>query len=366
MAYNNTYGIKAYNESRYEEVIDALYRADGCLHQIENCRNLSLIYDPTNQGFNESVNAICQKAETFCTAEIRDPYFDSDVNYYDISAPGAASFPAPWYAGWLNQPHVQQDLGIPLNWTQSNSAISRAFRSIGDYPRPGWKEDLAYLLEEGVKVALVYGDRDYACNWYGGEALSLAIPYDNATAFAAAGYAPVVVNDTYVGGQVRQHGNLSFTRVYQAGHEVPAYQPETAFRIFQRALFNLDIATGNISTTDNPDYSSEGAVNVYNITNEPITLPGSQCYVLDREQCTEEQWETVMNGTALIKNWIVVDANTSYLFPELVGNETSPGNSTTSPTPSGSAAPPESTGAAGKLAGSAMLSAIVAALALAF
>jgi carboxypeptidase C (cathepsin A) len=325
MAYNNTYGIKAYNESRYEEVIDALYRTDGCLHQIENCRNLSLIYDPTNQGFNESVNAICQKAETFCTAEIRDPYFDSDVNYYDISAPGAASFPAPWYAGWLNQPHVQQDLGIPLNWTQSNSAVSRAFRSIGDYPRPGWKEDLAYLLEEGVKVALVYGDRDYACNWYGGEALSLAIPYDNATAFAAAGYAPVVVNDTYVGGQVRQHGNLSFTRVYQAG-----------------------------------------PVNVYNITNEPITLPGSQCYVLDREQCTEEQWETVMNGTALIKNWIVVDANTSYLFPELVGNETSPGNSTTSPTPSGSAAPPESTGAAGKLAGSAMLSAIVAALALAF
>ncbi|KAJ4405459.1 hypothetical protein N0V91_005199 [Didymella pomorum] len=358
MAYNNTYGIKAYNKSRYEEVIDALYRTDGCLHQIENCRNLSLTYDPTNQGFNESVDLVCQKAESFCTAEIRDPYFDSDVNYYDISAPGAASFPAPWYAGWLNQPHVQQGLGIPLNWTQSNSAVSRAFRSIGDYPRPGWKEDLAYLLEEGVKVALVYGDRDYACNWYGGEALSLAIPYDNATDFAAAGYAPLVVNDTYVGGQVRQHGNLSFTRVYEAGHEVPAYQPETAFRIFQRALFNFDIATGNISTTETSDYSSEGLANVYNITNEPVTLPGSQCYVLDREQCTEEQWETVMNGTALIKNWIVVDANTSYLFPELVGNGTV-GNGTATPTPSGSGAPPESTGAAGRNIASGVLMSVV-------
>lgn len=161
MAYNNTYGIKAYNESRYEEVLDHLYGEGGCLTQIETCRNLSLAYDPTNQGFNDTVNSVCEEAETFCTENIRDPYFDTDLNYYDISAPGAASFPHPWYEGWLNQPHVQQGLGVPLNWTQSNTAVALAFRGIGDYPRPGWKEDLAYLLEEGIKVTLVYGDRDY-------------------------------------------------------------------------------------------------------------------------------------------------------------------------------------------------------------
>jgi carboxypeptidase C (cathepsin A) len=219
MAYNNTYGIKAYNESRYEEAMEALYADDGCIAQIEQCRNLSLLYDPTNQGFNSSVNDVCKAAETFCTESIRDPYFDSDVNYYDISSPAAASFPPPWYGGFLNQPHVQQSLGVPLNWTQSNSAVSQAFRAIGDYPRPGWKEDLAYLLEEGIKVTLVYGDRDYACNWYGGELLSLAINYTDSEKFKDAGYSPVYVNDSYTGGQVRQYGNLSFTRVYEAGHE---------------------------------------------------------------------------------------------------------------------------------------------------
>jgi carboxypeptidase C (cathepsin A) len=345
MMYNNTYGIKAVNESRYERAVNDLYREGGCLDQIEECRNLSLVFDPTNQGFNSSVNKVCEAAETFCSENIRDPYFDTDLNYYDISVPGAASFPPPWYEGWLNQPHVQQGLGIPLNWTQSNSAVSRAFRSIGDYPRPGWKEDIAYLLEEGIKVTLVYGDRDYACNWYGGELLSLAIPYANATSFAAAGYADLVVNDTYVGGQVRQYGNLSFTRVYEAGHEVPAFQPETAFKIFQRALFNYDIATGNISTTDNPDYSTKGPKDVYNITNEPVVDPGSQCYVLDQGQCTSEQWETVMNGTALIKNWIVVDANTSSLFPDLVGNATGPENGT----PTASGTPTQFTAAASSL-----------------
>ncbi|KAF1938259.1 alpha/beta-hydrolase [Clathrospora elynae] len=327
MQYNNTYGIQAVNESRYEGVIDALYRDGGCLDQIQECRSLSLAYDSTNQGYNETVNKVCLNAETFCSSEIRDPYFDTDLNYYDISAPGAASFPAPWYEGWLNQPHVQQGLGVPLNWTQSNSAVERSFLNIGDYPRPGWKEDLAYLLEEGIKVTLIYGDRDYACNWYGGELLSLAIPYENASSFAQAGYAPVHTNETYIGGQTRQYGNLSFTRVYESGHEVPAYQPETAYRIFTRALFNFDISTGKESITENPSYASEGPSNVYNITNEPIVDPGSQCYVLDPGQCTAEQWATVMNGTALVRNWIVVDANTSHLFPDLVSNGTS-GNGT--------------------------------------
>jgi hypothetical protein len=103
----------------------------------------------------------------------------------------------------------------------------------------------------------------------------------------------------------------------------------SAFRIFQRALFNFDIATGNISTTDNQYYATEGPKEVFNITNEPVTDPGSQCYVLDRDQCTEEQWETVMNGTALVRNWIVVDANTSSLFPDLVGNGSESGNDST-------------------------------------
>jgi hypothetical protein len=349
MAFNNTYDIKAYNESRYEDVIAALYAEDGCLAQINECRELSLAYDPTNQGFNRSVNSVCQRAETYCTENIRDPYFDSDVNYYDISSPGAASYPPPWYNGFLNQPHVQQGLGVPLNWTQSNAAVSQAFRSIGDYPRPGWKEDLAYLLEEGIKVTLVYGDRDYACNWYGGELLSLAINYTGSENFRNSGYSPVFVNESYTGGQVRQHGNLSFTRVYEAGHEVPAYQPETAYKIFMRALFNYDIATGNVSTTSYPDYSTGGPSNVYNITNERIVDPGSQCYVLDRDQCTAEQWQSVEDGTALVRNWIVVDANTTSLFPDLangtsngtVPNGTSP-SGTGTPTPSSAPSPTES------------------------
>lgn len=99
---------------------------------------------------------------------------------------------------------------------------------------------LGDLLDQGVKVALVYGDSDYQCNckshlqvlpWqgapanmgmakgYGGEQVSLVIESQFTQGFQDAGYAEIQTNATYVGGLVRQHGNLSFSRVFDAGHD---------------------------------------------------------------------------------------------------------------------------------------------------
>ncbi|KAI6845222.1 Carboxypeptidase S1 [Hortaea werneckii] len=328
MAYNNTYGIESVNETIHEQMLDALYREGGCLDQIEDCRAISVIYDPENIGINETVNEVCQEAENFCSTEVRGPYLQySGRNYYDIATLDPDPFPAPFYQGYLNQPHVQAALGVPLNWTQSNGAVSSAFRSIGDYVRPGWIEDLAYLLENGIKVTLAYGDRDYACNWYGGELLSLAINYTHTADFHAAGYADIQTNASYVGGQVRQYGNLSFSRVYQAGHEIPSYQPETAYRIFMRALFNRDIATGEESTASGGEgggegetYSTTGPSDTLAITNEPPAQPVQFCYTLDAGlTCTEEELERLSEGSAIVDHFILVDCNSTQLFPEVVG-----------------------------------------------
>ncbi|KAL9619884.1 MAG: hypothetical protein Q9160_005531 [Pyrenula sp. 1 TL-2023] len=311
IAYNNTYGIQTVNESVYQSMIDGYERPGGCRDQIDNCRALSTLYDPTNQGFNSSVNRVCQAAESYCTTNVRDPYLDySGRNYYDFATLDPDPFPAPFYEGYLNQPHVQAALGLPLNWTQSSGPVATAFRSIGDYPRPGWLEDLTYLLENNIKVALVYGDRDYACNWLGGEAVSLAVNYTNSEDFRAAGYEGIQTNDSYIGGQVRQYGNLSFSRVYQSGHEVPSYQPETAYRIFMRALFNHDIATGTVDTASNGDYGTQGPSDVFRIKNEDPPEPEHFCYILDAgATCTEEEIESIADGTAVVRDWILVGGN---------------------------------------------------------
>lgn len=53
----------------------------------------------------------------------------------------------------------------------------------------------------------------------GGENITLSVKHKQSEAFISSGYENVITNSTYNGGVVRQHGNLSFTRVFQAGHE---------------------------------------------------------------------------------------------------------------------------------------------------
>ncbi|KAI0427954.1 carboxypeptidase S1 [Xylaria sp. FL1042] len=334
MAYNNTYGIQAVNESIYMSMIDAWEREGGCADQIAECIAVAEAYDPDNIGINATVNKICMAAETFCSNEVRGPYLEySNNNYYDLATQDPDPFPAEFHYLYLNQPHVQAALGVPLNYTGSSNAVSDAFRGIGDYPRPGWVGDLAYLLENGIKVHMMYGDRDYACHWIGGEAVSLAINYTHTEQFHAAGYTDIVVNDTYIGGQVRQYGNLSFSRVYEAGHEIPAYQPETAFKMFQRALFNKDIATGTIDTAANPGYATNGTADTWAIKNEDPEDPVHFCYLWDVEStCTDEQIESIRDGSAVIVSGILKDDNSTMLFPELF-NGSAGGGATQSPTP---------------------------------
>ena len=121
---------------------------------------------------------------------------------------------------------------------------------------------------------------------------------------------------------LKQYGNLSFSRVYQAGHEIPSYQPETAYRIFMRALFNRDIATGEESTVsgEGETYSSTGPSDTLAITNEPPAQPVQFCYTLDAgSTCTEDELERLSEGSAIVDHFILVDCNSTQLFPEVVG-----------------------------------------------
>lgn len=193
----------------------------------------------------------------------------------------------------------------------------------GDMPRGGEINDIAYLLDRGVRVALIYGkqlkfssypellvniklgDRDYICNYMGGEAVSLAVNYSKAAEFAAAGFENVQVNSSYIGGQVRQYGNFSFTRVFQSGHLVPAYQPETAFTIFERLIRGKSIATGedinasgdNIYSSTGPKYSTVGLI--------PPPPPPPVCFIRAVSSCTQEQFAMIAAGQGVIINGVL-------------------------------------------------------------
>jgi carboxypeptidase C (cathepsin A) len=323
MAYNNTYGIKTINESVFQSSVGAYTIPGGVRDLINTCRSLAAEGDPTNQGNNVTVNNACIAADD-ATNLVEGPYIlYSGRNFYDIAAIDIDPFPPNYYVGYLNRRHVQEALGVPVNFSNHGAyAPYSAFHATGDYPRGGFLEDLSSLIDSGIKVAMVYGDRDYACNWIGGEAVSLAVAYSNAAGFRASGYQDIQVNRSYNGGLVRQYGNFSFSRVFQAGHEVPAYQPETAYEIFRRAMFNLDIASGKISTVENGNYRTVGPSSTFSIKNKAPESPQPTCYTYALlSTCTDDQYYSVLDGTALIHDYIVIDNITAGLFPG-VGNGT--------------------------------------------
>jgi hypothetical protein len=167
---------------------------------------------------------------------------------------------------------------------------------------------VANLLSRGIKVALIYGDADLICNWYGGQNYSLTIASmvpGYSTAFPAAGYADIVVNKNYVGGQVRQYGNLSFSRIYDAGHQVPYYQPETTFTVFTRIIQGDDIGMGR--NVDLRTFGTKGPATSQHQNIIP-PQPASYCWIREQDTCTPDQVAAIAvgNGTVEAGIWYPV------------------------------------------------------------
>ncbi|KAI1252097.1 hypothetical protein MGN70_006669 [Eutypa lata] len=309
-AMNNTYGIQAYDQAVADSAYANLTRLGGCQEQMDACRALLPNGYRDQDGSNETVTEVCGTAFAFCWTNVYYAYDAvSGRDPFDITQLTPTSFPTSYSVGYLTKQWVLEALGAEVDYAQSSNAVGNGFFATGDFVFGGFLEDIESLLDDGIKVALINGDRDFRCNWVGGEAVSLAAEYENSTAFRAAGYEEISTNESYVGGFVRQSGKFSFSRVFQSGHQVSSYQPETAYQIFMRTVFGQDVATGTICLADTPDYGSQGPASVFDVKNEVPSQPDVSCYVLRAPMtgsCTVEQLEALQDGTAVVENDVVV------------------------------------------------------------
>ena len=143
-----------------------LDRPGGIQDQLKECQKLAREADPNEYGDIEEVNQVCQNASNYAGNYTAGAYLRNGKNgWYDVTAPLQDPFPPEYLNVFLNQQWVQRALGVPVNHSVISPPVQKAFSSTGDMARGGPLEDIAYLLDTGVKVALLYGDRDFACNW---------------------------------------------------------------------------------------------------------------------------------------------------------------------------------------------------------
>jgi carboxypeptidase D len=80
----------------------------------------------------------------------------------------------------------------------------------------------------------------------------------NPPGWTSAGYTNISTSDDIVHGQVKQSANFAFARIYEAGHEVPFYQPVVALEMFERAITGYDIATGTTKVAKGSSFRTTG------------------------------------------------------------------------------------------------------------
>ncbi|KAF1831544.1 carboxypeptidase S1 [Decorospora gaudefroyi] len=277
----NTYDYDPYNDTVKAEWYNSLYGPGNCV-------------DRTLQCYETGRNEVCSSSDDFCYEKVEymyDKYSGRDE--YDMRYLTPDPFPYSYYMEYLNTPEVQQAIGAYQNFSVVSPTVSAAFGNTGDDDREsGTIEAVRKLLDAGVQVILYYGDADYNCNWLGGQVVAETI---NAPNYASAGFTNLTTSDNIVHGQVRQAGLFSFLRIYEAGHEVPFYQPLAALAFFERALKQVDLATGT-------EKCGRGYVSVGTPTSEYREGNGTMQFEVLSENAT---YNTVLNAPDPESTWAV-------------------------------------------------------------
>ncbi|WAR62968.1 hypothetical protein PtB15_18B50 [Puccinia triticina] len=143
--------------------------------------------------------ASCRQAQSFCNRKILSP-LAGDRDVYDVRQVASNPYP-PDLVPILNDLKFKSMIGVSptLNWTESNEDVYNDFFS-----------------------RLYAGDADYIVNYQGVEALVTSLNTSSSQSFANQSFTDWVV-DGEVAGNCKTAGSLSYLKIFEAGHEVPAY-----------------------------------------------------------------------------------------------------------------------------------------------
>lgn len=131
---------------------------------------------------------------------------------------------------------VRQELGVKdRSWSSCNMVVHTFM--LGDWVS-NLQDKVTNLLSNGVKVLVYSGDKDFICNWKGGEAWTHSLKWQKSDEFNKKDYSKWNVNEQPAG-EYKNVDNLTFLRVYEAGHMVPMDQPQVALEMLSQFVGKL-------------------------------------------------------------------------------------------------------------------------------
>lgn len=187
----------------------------------------------------------CLDAALFCQTELQSWYAASHRNKCDIRQFCDEDDPVNCYnvstiERYLNSARVRSYLSINVShnktWESCSAAVGMGFAF--DMTKR-FDHYIADLLNDGaVRVLAYYGDADLMCNWYGGLAWMQELKWKHQREFNDAQDHPFMAHGVSdEAGLARAYKNqLTFIRVFHAGHFAPMDQPAVALDMINRFL----------------------------------------------------------------------------------------------------------------------------------
>ncbi|KEP50782.1 serine carboxypeptidase [Rhizoctonia solani 123E] len=185
---------------------NSLYQSGGCLSQIANCAS-------TNS------NSVCSSAQSYCNSRVLSP-LGGNYDVYDVRVKNPDPYPYD-PTSLLSSSSFRSKIGALKAWTTTNTQVYSNFASTGDWMRNS-RPDLEKVINAGVRTLILAGDADYICNYMGFELMVDALQTKFTTEYKQQKWTNWTIAGT-AAGQYKNSGTFSYLRVYQAGHEVPAY-----------------------------------------------------------------------------------------------------------------------------------------------
>ncbi|KAI0000718.1 putative carboxypeptidase S1 [Xylariaceae sp. FL0662B] len=218
-AYNNSYR-RLINESLYNELLS---------HYDKTCK------PAFDQCAATGTADACVSAFTTYYKEIEYPLMDAmnaNPNFVLADVRLSGLRPPTTHVAYLQRPDVQKALGARVNYTDNGGA--EGFFKTGDDPR-SFLGQLSAVVRAGVRVLIWTGDADYVSNWIGTLRVADAAEWPGQEAFGSKTLDPYTLNGVQKG-TFKSLENFSFVRVFEAGHNIPFYQPEASLQIFKQIM----------------------------------------------------------------------------------------------------------------------------------
>ncbi|OMH78914.1 Carboxypeptidase Y [Zancudomyces culisetae] len=246
MACDSTYP-KALSDDKCR-LIDEM--TSECTEQLAKCQSPELL---TNDDYPscgpEAERLACAIAYYPCNKAI-DVYADYR-NIHDVRS--NCDVPTKLYLHgykgieYLNKKDIQDSLGAEISkFEVCNDKIHIKFVLSGDYMR-SQSHNLAYLLDNGIKVLNYAGDADWICNWMGIEAVLKKLEWSGRAEYNSAEERkwmskkiPITEFSNYdSSGMVKSYGGLTYIKIYEAEHMAPYSQPENTLDMVNKWISGI-------------------------------------------------------------------------------------------------------------------------------